>query len=30
MCIIIVGKPVDITEKIITRAYNGNKDGLGV
>lgn len=30
MCIIIVGKPVDITEKIITRAYNGNKDGFGL
>lgn len=30
MCIIIVGKPEDITDKILLKAYNGNKDGFGL
>lgn len=30
MCIIIVGKPEDITNKILLKAYNGNKDGFGL
>ena len=30
MCIIIVGKPEHITDKILLRAYNGNKDGFGL
>ena len=30
MCIILVGKPEDITNKILLRAYNGNKDGFGL
>jgi hypothetical protein len=30
MCIILVGKPEHITDKILLRAYNGNKDGFGL
>lgn len=30
MCIIIVGKPEDITDKILFKAYSGNKDGFGL
>ena len=30
MCIIIVGKPENITDKILLKAYNGNKDGFGL
>jgi len=30
MCIIIVGKPEHITDKILLKAYNGNKDGFGL
>ena len=30
MCIILVGKPEHITDKILLKAYNGNKDGFGL